>query len=740
MGQADNFDPYLNWLGIRDPQRPPNHYRLLGLEVFENDANVIAAAADRQIAHIRTYQAGQHGESSQRILNELTAARLCLLKPERKADYDNRLRAALGIPALDAQPQWAATPPGAAPVIAMPATGGMYPLPAPQPLPMPQQFPQRGGPYYPGDVSAAPGFLPPPNQHGGPAPAAAAANWPSQPPQAMSSDQPFPQTHWHAPQIGAAAKPSLAGGVKKQSLPIVTWSILGGLLLFAVILVAVIKSQYSGDSKATVKANKKPAKPVPEISNPITPKNETSTATPKPNNIPPPEENPKQPANPSEQVPVPANPKTNPPPDEPAREKSAVPEAKAIADKRKLILDNYKRDYDEANTAARPEFAKKLLKMASESADDPPAMFALLDETRIVAASVGEVGLVSEACDELVNNFTVDASKERTASLMLFRNYPLKPEQFTHVLDFTMKSLLTAIREENVEYSEGLHKVAVSLAQRTPDKNAREKMLRELAKDVNDIKTNAPRIKALRESLEKSPDDPEVNLELGKYLCLTRGKFTVGLIYLAKGSDPALKAAAAKEIASPNDVADYANIGDEWWNATEKLPADQKLQVRIHAGVCYARALPELRGLALSQPEGRLAELQKDLEKSPQMSSEGVVEIAKLLLTRGGWRMSWAQNSWDEPVLQFQANGSVNSRDFPTWELSDSYGFICKPRTPAFPPGFPPHAAANADKLTNFMIVKVTLSRLEMTVIRDGKVVNKGEGTLVDSQRVGKGG
>jgi hypothetical protein len=87
------FDPYLTWLGIRDPQRPPNHYRLLGLELFENDPEVIASAADRQMTYVRTYQAGQQGEHSQRLLTELTTAKLCLLKPERKRDYDNRLQA-----------------------------------------------------------------------------------------------------------------------------------------------------------------------------------------------------------------------------------------------------------------------------------------------------------------------------------------------------------------------------------------------------------------------------------------------------------------------------------------------------------------------------------------------------------------------------------------------------------------------------------------------------------------------
>ncbi len=60
---ASAFDPYLQWLGIRDPQRPPNHYRLLGLELFENDVNVIAMSADRQMAHLRNFKTGPDAKS-----------------------------------------------------------------------------------------------------------------------------------------------------------------------------------------------------------------------------------------------------------------------------------------------------------------------------------------------------------------------------------------------------------------------------------------------------------------------------------------------------------------------------------------------------------------------------------------------------------------------------------------------------------------------------------------------------
>ncbi len=86
------FDPYLKWLGIRDPERPPNHYRLLGIDLFESDPDVIATAADRQMAHIRRYQSGRHAQVSQDLLNELAAAKLLLLNPEKKAVYDTSLQ------------------------------------------------------------------------------------------------------------------------------------------------------------------------------------------------------------------------------------------------------------------------------------------------------------------------------------------------------------------------------------------------------------------------------------------------------------------------------------------------------------------------------------------------------------------------------------------------------------------------------------------------------------------------
>jgi serine/threonine protein kinase len=98
-----DFDPYYHWLGIAPKDQPPNHYRLLGVEIFETHADVISNAADRQMGHVRGYQGGKYAAASQKILNEIAAARVCLLDPERKAAYDDRLKAGRSTESVESQ-------------------------------------------------------------------------------------------------------------------------------------------------------------------------------------------------------------------------------------------------------------------------------------------------------------------------------------------------------------------------------------------------------------------------------------------------------------------------------------------------------------------------------------------------------------------------------------------------------------------------------------------------------------
>ncbi len=98
-----NFDPYHKWLAIPPAEQPPHHYRLLGVALYETDLDVIEAAADRQMSYIRQCATGPYTKESQKILNELSAARVCLLNPAKKTAYDSELKARLA-PAKPAEP------------------------------------------------------------------------------------------------------------------------------------------------------------------------------------------------------------------------------------------------------------------------------------------------------------------------------------------------------------------------------------------------------------------------------------------------------------------------------------------------------------------------------------------------------------------------------------------------------------------------------------------------------------
>lgn len=120
-----DFDAYLKWLGIPPSEQPPNHYRLLGLALLESDVDAISNAADRQMSHVRTFQSGPHSALSQKLLNELSAARVCLLNPKSKAEYDRALQSSLSVAA--ASGRVLSDPPASSPDRAIALGAGVRP-------------------------------------------------------------------------------------------------------------------------------------------------------------------------------------------------------------------------------------------------------------------------------------------------------------------------------------------------------------------------------------------------------------------------------------------------------------------------------------------------------------------------------------------------------------------------------------------------------------------------------------
>jgi len=86
------FDPYLELLGIPKSEQPPNCYRLLGIPEYTSNKQVIANGAARQMQFLRRVGGDQYLSEVQKILNEISKVRIRLLDDEKREEYDQTLK------------------------------------------------------------------------------------------------------------------------------------------------------------------------------------------------------------------------------------------------------------------------------------------------------------------------------------------------------------------------------------------------------------------------------------------------------------------------------------------------------------------------------------------------------------------------------------------------------------------------------------------------------------------------
>ena len=83
------FDPYRDWLGLPGP--PTNFYGLLGLNLFEQDAEVIQKAAHRAKLTVRNVKPGAQTQAWKQLLDQIERGRASLSDPALRAQYDATL-------------------------------------------------------------------------------------------------------------------------------------------------------------------------------------------------------------------------------------------------------------------------------------------------------------------------------------------------------------------------------------------------------------------------------------------------------------------------------------------------------------------------------------------------------------------------------------------------------------------------------------------------------------------------
>jgi hypothetical protein len=560
------FDPYRKWLGIPPEEQPPNHYRLLGIGLFEPDPDVISNAADRQMAHVRTFQSGQYSELSQRILNELSVARVSLLDETKRVAYDAELRATL------------AAIPVALPVLPTAAT-------------------------------------PPPPVESVPPPVFADAEIPHLVPPGRSGFSPAPRSV--AAYAARRRKTSMQGPLVAVALVMACLGLAAWLLSSSS---EVEVPRHSDGGQATQRkpsTPSKPFRPVPE--RPSKPK--PPQVRPKPDLVADrpsasseaarsPDEAAGKIASEAPKKPDETSPAPTAKPAAPRPERIAVPGDEAAREAERLIRDEvFKADFEAADRPSKKvALAQRLIEEAGKSQDNPAAAYVMLRLARDEAVAGGDVETALAAAETLGKRYEVDEGGMKCETLESLARSPAATTSAKVLVDKMLGAVDGSV--DGADFAAAERLLALS---RTVAAKARDPLLTKLvnarAKRLQGMKQQYAAVAEAQKVLEAAANDPQANETVGKYDCLARGDWDRGLPKLALAADPDLRAQAKADLAAPADGANRLAVADGWWSLAEKHSGPAQEQLRKRAATWYKMTLVDLSGLNRTKVEQRLAEI-----------------------------------------------------------------------------------------------------------------------------------
>lgn len=564
---SGSFDPYYDWLGIPPADQPPHHYRLLGLQVFESNPRVIENAADRLMTQLRGFGAGPNGKHSQKLLNEVAAARACLLDDAKRAAYDKPLRRKLADAAPQPQP-----PVSVQPVyVQVPVH-----VPVPVPVPVPTALPPM--------PSAAPAPPPP-----------AEANEPPAWPATSQASFSFSTGGYRGRSSGGSGMGLAVAGIGAVAIAAVGgWTLLAdpfGLFPQRPPVVAVNPTPTV--VKVAPPTTPTPTTPTPKTipaspaTNRATPTETTEPAvtTPATTTTPPAETTPGpetpdprplpgtgQPTTPEPPMP----PAESPPVESPAVELSAAsapsdsrhpqPPAEAQAAKLAELRELYQAEFDAGlKPAGREAFAEFLLATTDRLKSDPVARFVLLREAYTRFMLLKEFAVAAEVIDRLDAEFEMEPFKLRLHWLTEASPAAKLPAERLAVALLASDLAEQAVLRQRVGDADKLVRIAEGQAKNLNDSKLRTKTTAQRV-EIERLDAAWSQAQKAREALAADPADAAAALVAGKYACLAEGDWKAGLELLARCSDAALAAAAAKDLAGPSDEISAAALGDQWYD------------------------------------------------------------------------------------------------------------------------------------------------------------------------------
>jgi hypothetical protein len=291
-------------------------------------------------------------------------------------------------------------------------------------------------------------------------------------------------------------------------------------------------------------------------------------------------------------------------PTPPASIRQPEPAAAALKEAEKKVRDLYKADYARRTPADLQTLAQRFLQEGLSTADEATVRYVYLREARDLAAQAADAALAMSAADQLGKLFAVDTAALKSAALAAVERAVRTPEAAATLVEVRLALAEEALAADQFDAATAHAAKAEPVARHTGDAALLARVQARI-KEIGDVRAAVPAVRAAEKTLEEKPDDPAASLAAGRFWCLVKGIWEKGLPLLARGSDAAMKAAAARDLAKPATPADQVAAGDAWWDLAEKASGTPKARMTARAMGWYQQAWPTLSSLGKSKLRDR---------------------------------------------------------------------------------------------------------------------------------------
>ncbi|HVR86465.1 MAG TPA: hypothetical protein VMU54_19235, partial [Planctomycetota bacterium] len=322
--------------------------------------------------------------------------------------------------------------------------------------------------------------------------------------------------------------------------------------------------------------------------------------------------------------------------------RSPIPDSSRQKDAEKQIRDLYKEQYAKKTPADRKALARLLLDEAVKSGKDPVAYWVFCKEAQDAAVQACDPATAVDAIDTAALLIDCDPLALKSAALAASLKTARTAEDMSGLVESMLRLVDDLVRVDQYGEADKTATSALSLAKKAADGPLIARASTR-AKEVADAKTLYQGLKGVLETLARTPEDGSANLEMGKYLCYVKGMWDLGLRFIDKSSDAALKSLAQKELALPTQSAELAALGDGWWDLAEKEKSPlRRGQLLAHARNLYDAALPDAPPLIRAKIEKRLDAPAPGSNTNAPVDLLSLVDLKKDVYT-GAWKKDGAK-------------------------------------------------------------------------------------------------